>query len=133
MAELPDSVREAFEDKNFWHLATVNPDGSPQTTPVWVSIRDGRIMVNTALGRKKPRNIEQDPRVALSWHGTDENGAYRNIQVQGRVVETITGDQAERDIDSLASKYLGQDVYPWRRDGEQRVTYLIEPLRILGG
>jgi PPOX class probable F420-dependent enzyme len=133
MAELPDSVREAFEDTNFWHLATVNPDGSPQTTPVWVSTRDGKILVNTALGRKKPRNIENDPRVALSWHGTDENGAYRNIQVQGRVVDTITGDQAEQDIDSLALKYIGEETYPWRREGEQRVTYLIEPLRILGG
>jgi hypothetical protein len=89
--------------------------------------------VNTALGRKKPRNIENDPRVALSWHGTGPDGGYRNIAIQGRVVETITGDQAEQDIDDLAHKYIGQERYPWRRDGEQRVTYLIEPIRILGG
>jgi PPOX class probable F420-dependent enzyme len=133
MAELPESVREALDDKNFWHLATVNPDGSPQTTPVWVSTRDGKILVNTALGRKKPRNIEREPRVALSWHGTGPDGGYRNIQIQGKVVDTITGDQAEQDIDMLASKYIGQDVYPWRAPGENRVTYLIEPVRILGG
>jgi PPOX class probable F420-dependent enzyme len=133
MAALPDSVREALEDTNFWHIATINPDGSPQSTPVWVKLRDGRIVVNTALGRKKPRNIDNDPRVALSWHGTDADGGYRNIAIQGRVVETITGDQAEQDIDDLALKYIGQERYPWRKDGEQRVTYLIEPLRILGG
>lgn len=133
MADLPDGVREAIEDKNFWHLATVNPDGSPQSTPVWVSTRDGKILVNTALGRKKPRNIGRDPRVALSWHGTDADGGYRNIQVQGRVVDTITGDQAERDIDDLAHKYLGRTPYPWRRPEERRVTYLIEPVRVLGG
>ena len=133
MTELPDTVLEAFEDTNFWHIATVNPDGSPQSTPVWVSTRDGQILVNTALGRKKPRNISRDPRVALSWHGQTPEGAYRNIQVQGRVVDTITGDQAERDIDDLALKYLGKTPYPWRKDEEQRVTYLIEPLRILGG
>ena len=131
--ELPENIRKRLEEPNFWHLATVNPDGSPQSTTVWVDMRDGKILINSALGRKKPRNLEREPRVALSWHGTDENGAYRNIQVQGRVVDTVTGDQAEKDIDSLASKYIGQDVYPWRREGEQRVTYLIEPLRILGG
>jgi PPOX class probable F420-dependent enzyme len=133
MAELPDSVREVLEGTNFWHIATINPDGSPQSTPVWVNVRDGKIVVNTALGRKKPRNIENDPRVALSWHGTGPDGGYRNIAIQGRVVESITGDQAEHDIDDLALKYIGQTPYPWRREGEQRVTYLIEPLRILGG
>jgi len=133
MTELSDSVRSAIEDTNFWHLATVNPDGSPQSTPVWVSTRDGKILVNTALGRKKPRNISRDPRVALSWHGETPEGAYRNIQVQGRVVDTIEGDQAEKDIDDLALKYIGKTPYPWRKDGEARVTYLIEPLRILGG
>jgi PPOX class probable F420-dependent enzyme len=132
MAELPDGVHAAFEHTNFWHLATVNPDGSPQSTPVWVSTRDGKILVNTALGRKKPRNIGRDPRVALSWHGETPEGGYRNIQVQGRVVDTITGDQAEKDIDDLALKYLGKTPYPWRKPEEQRVTYLIEPLRILG-
>jgi PPOX class probable F420-dependent enzyme len=132
MAKLSDSVREAFEDTNFWHLATVNPDGSPQSTPVWVSTRDGKILVNTALGRKKPRNISRDPRVALSWHGETPDGDYRNIQVQGSVVGTITGDEAEKDIDDLALKYIGKTPYPWRKPEEQRVTYLIEPLRILG-
>ena len=133
MAELPDNVREVLEGTNFWHLATVNPDGSPQTTPVWVHTRDGKIIVNTALGRKKPRNIDREPRVALSWHGTTPEGGYRNIAIQGKVVDTITGDQAEKDIDDLALKYVNQTPYPWRSPGEQRVTYVIEPVRILGG
>jgi PPOX class probable F420-dependent enzyme len=133
MAELPDSVRAALDHTHFWHLATINPDGSPQSTPVWVSTRDGRVIVNTALGRKKPRNIERDPRVALSMHETTSEGGYRNIQIQGRVVDTITGDQAEKDIDDLALKYVNQTPYPWRSPGEQRVTYVIEPVKILGG
>jgi len=124
MAELLDQVREALEGKNFWSLATLNPDGSPQSTVVWVHVRDGKILVNTALGRKKPRNLERDPRVALSWHA---DGGYPSISIQGRVVETITGDQAESDIDDLAEKYLGQRPYPWRKPEERRVTYLIEP------
>ena len=59
MAELPQEVRELFEGKNFWHVATVNPDGSPQSTPMWVALRDGKILLNTALGRRKARNVEQ--------------------------------------------------------------------------
>ena len=128
MAELPDNVREAFEAPHFWSLATINPDGSPQSTVVWAHARDGKIIVNTALGRKKPRNLERDPRVALStfW----EDGGYRSISIQGRVVDTVTGDQAEQDIDDLAQKYLGQSPYPWRSPGEQRVTYVIEPVHV---
>ncbi len=133
MAELPDSVREALDGTHFWHLATVNPDGSPQSTPVWVMTRDGKIIVNTALGRKKPRNLDSEPRVALSMHETTPEGGYRNMQIQGHVVDRIVGDQAEQDIDDLALKYVNQTPYPWRGPGEQRVTYVIEPDRILGG
>ncbi len=129
MAELPDNIREAFEAPNFWALATVNPDGSPQSTTVWAHTRDGKIIVNTALGRKKPRNLETEPRVAMSLHTHDDAG-YHSISVQGRVVDTITGDQAEKDIDDLAQKYIGQSPYPWRAPGEQRVTYVIEPVHV---
>ncbi len=130
MAELPEAARTALEGKNFWHLATVNPDGSPQSTTVWINTRDGKIIVNTALGRKKPRNLEKDPRVALSWHETTPEGGYHSVSIQGRVVETLTGDQAEKDIDDLAQKYIGQSPYPWRSPGEQRVTYVIEPEKV---
>jgi PPOX class probable F420-dependent enzyme len=129
-AELPDLVRRRLEEPNFWHLATVNPDGSPQSTTVWVHTRDGKILINTALGRKKPRNIEANPRVALSWHGATDTG-YESYGIQGRVVDTIVGDQAEADIDALAQKYVGQSPYPWRGPGERRVTFLIEPTHVL--
>jgi len=129
MAELPQKAREALEGKNFWHLATVNPDGSPQSTPVWVHVRDGKIVVNTALGRKKPRNLENEPRVALSLY--DPDSPYTSLQIQGRVVEKITGDQAEADIDSLSEKYTGVRPYPWRSPGEHRVTFLIEPTKVM--
>jgi PPOX class probable F420-dependent enzyme len=127
--ELAEDVRRKVEEPNFWHLATVNPDGSPQSTVIWAHMRDGRILVNTALGRIKPRNIAHDNRVALSLFYPDN--PYANIQIQGRVVETITGEQAERDIDDLSEKYTGQTPYPWRKEGEQRVTFLIEPAHVL--
>ena len=123
--ELSEKVRKALDEPQFWALATVNPDGSPQVSTVWVMPKDDKILVNTALGRKKPRNLDNEPRVALSWVNP-ENG-YHTASIQGRVVDKYVGDQAEADIDSLAEKYIGQSPYPWRSPGEQRVTYLIEP------
>jgi PPOX class probable F420-dependent enzyme len=126
--EFPEKIRKALEGPQFWHLATVNPDGSPQVTTVWVMPKNGKILVNSALGRKKPRNLEREPRVALSW--VDPETGYHSAAIQGRVVESYTGDQAEADIDSLAEKYLGQTPYPWRSPGERRISYVIEPMHV---
>ena len=126
--DLPDKIRKAIEGPQFWALATTNPDGSPQVSTLWVKPKDGNILVNSALGRKKPRNLEHEPRVALSW--VDPENGYHTASIQGRVVETYTGDEAEADIDSLAQKYLGQSPYPWRKEGEQRVSFVIEPTHV---
>ncbi len=128
MVELDKVIRHKLEEPQYWHLATVNPDGSPQVTTVWVDLRDGLILVNSALGRRKTRNIEGNPGVALSWH--DPEDPHHSVAIQGRVVETTVGREAEADIDGLAQKYLGRSPYPWRQQGEQRVTYLIEPFRV---
>jgi PPOX class probable F420-dependent enzyme len=128
MEELSDQIRKVLEEPSFWHLATVNPDGSPQVSTVWVDMRDGLIVVNSALGRKKPRNLEREPRVGLSFARSDN--PYNSISIQGRVVDSYVGDEAEADIDRLAKKYLGEDVYPWRKSGERRISYLIEPTHV---
>jgi PPOX class probable F420-dependent enzyme len=127
-AELTGKIRQALEEPQFWHLATLNPDGSPQATTVWIDLRGDRILVNTALGRKKPRNLARDPRVALSWN--DPHDPQHAISIQGRVVESYEGDPAEADIDALAKKYIGEDVYPWRTPGMKRISYLIEPTHV---
>jgi PPOX class probable F420-dependent enzyme len=127
-AAFDERTRGALEGKYFWSLATINPDGTPQSSVMWVTTRDGKILVNTALGRKKPRNLAQNPNVALSWYDPDE--PYGSIGIQGVVVDSYTGDEAEADIDALAKKYLDKDVYPWRKDGERRISYLIEPTHV---
>ena len=98
------------------------PEGSPQTTPVWVDWQDGEIWVNSAVGRQKDRNIRRDPRVAIAV--IDPENPYRYVEVRGRVRE-ITQDGADAHIDRMAMKYLGQDKYPFRQPGEQRVLYKI--------
>jgi len=126
-APLPDDARELLEAPNIAHLTTLMPDGSPQVTPVWVDY-DGRyVLVNTAEGRQKPRNVRRDPRVALSV--TDRENPYVWAMIRGRAVE-LTHEGADDHIDRLAKKYLGEDRYPFRQAGEQRVIVKIEPLRV---
>ena len=102
---------------------------SPQTTPVWVDYRDGEVWVNSAVGRQKDRNVKREPRVALAI--VDPDNPYRYVEVRGRVRE-ITQDGADAHIDAMAKKYLGQDTYPYRQPGEQRVIYKIEILKTVG-
>ena len=122
--EMSEGVRKLFEEANFAHLATLMPDGSPQVTPVWVDF-DGRyILVNTAEGRQKPRNIRGDPRVAIDV--IRQGSEYAHASVRGRVVE-ITSEGAEEHIDRLAKKYLGRDKYPFRQASERRIILKIAP------
>jgi PPOX class probable F420-dependent enzyme len=126
---LPDKAKDILSKQTFAHLATLMPDGSPQVTPVWADYEGDRIVVNTAEGRTKPRNMRDDPRVALS--ATDPDNPYEAVIVRGHVDE-ITHDGADEHIDAMAKKYLGMDRYPFRQMGEQRVKVYIEPEVVKG-
>ena len=127
-ARLPDEVKALLDAPNFWHLATLNPDGSPHSTVVWVGRRGEHVVINSPVGRVKPRNIANDPRVSLSV--SDPEHPYSNVSIQGTVVETVEGDEAVADIDRLAAKYLRVEKYPLK-PGEGRVTFVIEPKSVL--
>jgi PPOX class probable F420-dependent enzyme len=123
---IPEGFQDLFEKKSFAHLATVNPDGSPQNTPVWLEFDGTHILINSSKGRKKDRNMRKDARVALSI--LDPDNAYRYREVRGRVVD-ISAKGGIDHINRLAKKYLGEDTYPWLQPGEERVTYKIAPDR----
>lgn len=128
MAELSDKARGLFEDPNLLFVGTVNADGSPQVTPVWTALDNGRITFNTAVGRAKERNLRRDPHVGLSITAKDDQ--FKKVDIVGRAVEFIEGDEADAQIDDLSEKYLGQRPYPWHRESEQRVKVVIEPMRV---
>jgi PPOX class probable F420-dependent enzyme len=113
---------DLFEKKAFAQLATLMADGSPQVSPVWVDYVDDYILINSARGRLKDKNIERDPRVAVAIQ--DPDNAYRKLLIRGRVIE-ITTEGADAHIDKMAKKYLGVESYPNRRQGEVRVIYKI--------
>ena len=123
-ATVPESHKDLFQKKAFGSFTTLMPDGSPQTTPVWVDFENGKVLVNTALGRQKDKNVRRDPRVAITL--IDPENPYRYLEVRGRVDE-ITEDGATAHIDKMAKKYLGADKYPYARPGEQRVLFKITP------
>ena len=123
---IPDKYRDLFTKRAFATLGTMMPDGTPQVTPVWVDLDGDLVVVNTAKGRQKDRNMRRDPRVALAI--IDPDNPYRYLEIRGRVAE-ISEDGADAHIDKMAKKYLGADKYPYRQSGEVRVMFKIRPER----
>ena len=124
MVSIPEKFLDLFQKRAFAHLATLMPDGSPQITPVWIDYDGNYLIVNSAKGRLKDKNMRRDPRVAIEI--SDPDDPYRYFQVRGRVVE-ITEQEADEHIDKMAYKYQGKERYPYRRPGEVRVVYKVLP------
>ncbi|MGH3733383.1 MAG: PPOX class F420-dependent oxidoreductase [Acidimicrobiales bacterium] len=119
--------RAIFDKKVLAHVASLDPDGAPNVSPVWVTLDGDDIVINTALGRAKARNLASDSRVGVSLSDPDDPST--SITVRGTVV-TFTTDGADATIDALAKKYTGLDSYPWRTPGQVRVNVKIRPDRI---
>jgi PPOX class probable F420-dependent enzyme len=128
MTDLSAQARALLDEPNLAFLATVNEDGSPQLSPVWIDREDGTILVNSAVGRTKDRNMRREPRVSISV--VDREDDYRKVDIRGRVVDVVEGDEAERHIDKLAKKYVGEETYPWRKETERRSLFRIRPERV---
>lgn len=125
--QITEPVAKLLEGKNLAFVATLMKDGWPQITPTWVDIEDGNILVNTAEGRLKQKNISRDDRIAISV--ADQNNPYHMVTVRGRVVEQ-TNEGADEHVDKLAKKYLGVEKYPLRSPNEKRIIIKIKPERI---
>ena len=125
-ATIPEKFLDLFQKKAFANLATLMPDGSPQVTPVWVDYDGNHVIVNSARGRQKDKNMQRNAKVALSI--LDPDNPYRYLEIRGKV-DDITEQGAEAHIDKMAQKYLGKDKYPYRRDGEVRVLYKVLPTK----
>ncbi|MEU6562876.1 PPOX class F420-dependent oxidoreductase [Nocardia nova] len=126
---LDEPVRSWLQEARFWTVGTLNADGGPQLTPMWVGLEtvDGveRIVMNTSTGRVKEENLRRDPRLSLCCF--DTVNPYDRIEIRGRAVGFVEGDEAVRIMDRLARKYLNTEKFPWLVDGENRVAVLIEP------
>ena len=131
MTEIPAVYMDLLlEKKAFAHLATVMPDGSPQNTPVWFDYVDGKIRVNSALGRTKVRNMKLGAKVALSICDPDNSDRY--VQLRGTVTRVRQDEVAAAHIDQLAYKYMGLDKNPYANPADVRVMFEISVYSVQG-
>lgn len=128
MPSIPSDLHDLFEKQTFAHIATLLPNGAPHVTPVWIDYDPDadRLFVNTERGRRKEKNVHNDPRVAISM--TDPDNPYRMLSVSG-VVDEITTEGARDHIDELTKRYMGTDEYPNPIQTE-RVILSIKPEQV---
>jgi len=131
-APITGRSEELLKGKNFCHVATLRADGRVHGVPVWTDVQDGLPTLNTAEGRVWPRNLERDPRVTLTVQNMEN--PYEYVEIRGHVAER-THEGGDEHIDAMAEKYLGQDTYPSRQPGEQRLIIRVAPehVRFYGG
>jgi PPOX class probable F420-dependent enzyme len=120
MPILTPDVRALLDAPNYVHVATLMPDGSPHSVAVWALPEDDNVVFFTQPESRKAKNIEQDPRVALSV--IDRTNPYRTGRLRGEVIETRTGDEALVTIDRLSQSYTGKP-FPMRSG----IVFVVEP------
>jgi PPOX class probable F420-dependent enzyme len=125
MDKIPTSHQDILEKRSYAHVATIDADGKPQVTPVWIDYDGEYLLINSQRGRKKDRNLRERPQVAISVQ--DPDNPYRYLGIQGRVVD-ITEEGAAEHIHKLSHKYGGRD-YPLK-PGDVRVIYKIQPINV---
>ncbi len=123
---LTDRAKEILRARTFAHVAAVDEDGRPHTSPVWVDVDGDKIVINTAQRRVKARLLQEGAPVALT--ALDPESPYRYVGVRGRVAER-SYDGADAVIDRLAQKYTGAD-FAGHAEGIKRITVLIEPEQV---
>jgi PPOX class probable F420-dependent enzyme len=129
MATLNEKQAALFTDRNWGVIATIREDGSPQATPVWIDYDGENVLVNSARGRTKVKNIERDPRATVTvLPAEDQQSGYVMVSGPAEIYE----EGALEHINMLAKKYLGADKYPYLGPGEQRVIIQIHPERVDG-
>ena len=128
-ATLSEKARAILEAKNFATVATIEPDGQPQLSPVWVKHDGDDVLISTVAGRRKHTNIARDNRVTVSVF--DQDDPYSYVEVRGTA--TMTEEGGRELIDEFAKKYRDLDVYPWDQPDSVRVVVRITPDKVVGG
>ncbi len=124
MSIIPAEYADILAKTVFWHIATIGPDGAVQSSPVWADWDGTHLRFSLTRDRQKFRNLQADPRIALS--GTDPDNPYRYLEIRGRVID-VEDDASLAFINSMAGKYMGLDEYPFHQSGDQRVVMVVEP------
>ena len=120
-----DPVQQLLDKPNHAIISTLNDDGTIHSAVVWVSSEGDSVAVNSAEGRKWPSNLDRNPTASILVY--DQSNPFEYVEVRGKASRA---DGADEHIDALSQKYIGQDTYPFRQPGEQRVKFVVEPERV---
>ncbi|GAA2791695.1 PPOX class F420-dependent oxidoreductase [Saccharopolyspora taberi] len=124
MSAIPQDREDILNKRAFAHVATIGPHGEPQSSPVWIGWDGTHLKFSQTKTRQKYRNLQREPRIAISVHDPDQ--PYRYVEVRGRVAR-VEDDEGNAFINSMAKKYLDEDVYPWDQPGDERIIVYVEP------
>ena len=122
--QIPEGYRDLLETNALIHVATIGPDGGPQSNPVWFDWDGEHIKFSQTKTRQKYRNVGRDPRIAVSIVAPEN--PYRYLEVRGEVTE-IEEDPDNDFINAMAKKYLGLDEYPYHQPGDERIVLYLKP------
>lgn len=121
---IPEEYADLLETKALAHVATIGPKGEPQNNPVWFGWDGEHVLFSQTKGRQKYRNVQRDPRIALSIVDPTNPGRY--LEIRGSVVR-IDEDEGNAFINAMTKKYIGQDEYLWHQPGDERVVVVVKP------
>lgn len=123
---LDDATRELIDGKNFATIATINPDGGPQTSVVWVALDDGAVVFSATRARRKVRNLLREPRISVNVYAPDNPYSYVEIRGTAEITDDTDGALPER----LSRKYTGKE-WPEEPADVQRVIVRVNPAKVL--
>lgn len=121
---IPEDYQDLLDTNALVHVATLGPQGEPQSNPVWFDWDGEHLKFSQTKTRQKYRNVMRDPKIALSL--VDPENPYRYLEVRG-TVERIEEDPDNAFINAMAKKYLGMDEYPYHQPGDERVIVYVRP------
>lgn len=123
---IPENYADLLDKTAFWHIATVGPDGEPQSSPVWAGWDGEHFLFSLTKGRQKFRNLDANPNIAVS--ATDPDNSYRYLELRGTVVR-VDEDPDNAFINQMAKKYMDVDEYPFHQPGDERVVMVVKPTK----
>jgi PPOX class probable F420-dependent enzyme len=121
---IPETHKDLLNSTALANVATIGPKGEPQVNPVWFDWDGEYLRFSQTKTRQKLRNLQRDPRIAISL--TDPQNPYHYLEIRG-VVEKVEEDPNLDFINAMAKKYMGKEKYPWHRPGEERVVVYVKP------
>lgn len=126
--DIPEKYNDLLQSNALANIATIGPEGAPQNNPVWFEYDGEHIKFSQTQHRQKLRNLERDPRIAITI--VDPTNPFRYVEIRGAMAK-VEPDPDNAFINKMAKKYMGQDVYPWHKPGDQRMVVYVKPERSL--